>query len=159
MVEFALAGVASIFLLISTFHLAMGMWNYHTTAYAVHEATRFIAVKGRGCTLPGNNCTATVGTLAQKIKSVGIGVPSDQVVVTLTTDSGAVTTCSPLSSCFTNTTVWPPSANSDNKVGKKVTISAKYRFTSPMLIFWPGNGTTKIGQAWFPATSTQKIIF
>src|SRR5258708_5592506 len=115
MVEFSLAGIASITILISTFQLAMGMWNYHTLAYKVHEATRYIAVHGVGCTKYGNSCSVTVGTLAQKIDSVGVGIPSGSVNVTLTTDSGAATDCTPLSSCFTSTTVWPPSTNNDNK--------------------------------------------
>ena len=43
MVEFALAGVGSMILFISTVQLTIGMWNYHTLAYAVHEATRYAA--------------------------------------------------------------------------------------------------------------------
>jgi hypothetical protein len=159
LVEFTLAGIGAIFLLLFTFHLSMAMWNYHTLAFAVHEGTRFVAVKGKGCTQPGNTCSATVGTIAQKIKSVGIGLPSSQVTFTLTTDSGAVTTCSPLSSCFTNTTVWPPSTNQDNKVGKLVTLSAKYQFRSPLVFFWPGKTPATAGAVWLPASSKQMIMF
>jgi len=158
-VEFSLAGIAAIFLLISTFNLAMGMWNYHTLAFAVHEGTRYVAVRGKGCTQPGNSCSVSVGTIAQKIASLGIGLPSNSVIVTLTTDSGVATSCSPLNTCFSNTTIWPPSTNSDNKVGKSVTIAATYHFTSPILFFWPGNTPQTVGQVWFPASSTQMIMF
>jgi hypothetical protein len=130
MVEFATAGIASTFILISTFQLAMIMWNYHTMAYAIHEATRYAAVRGYNCTKPGNTCSTTIGGLANKIKSLGIGIPSGTVSVSFKTDSGAVTTCAPLSSCFSNTTVWPPSTNSDNRVDKYITISASYQFQS-----------------------------
>ena len=145
--------------LISTFQLAMAMWNYHTMALMVHEATRYAAVRGVGCTKPGNTCSVTVGTIARQISSVGIGIPSDSVNVTLTTDSGAQTSCAPLNSCFSNTTVWPPSSNLDNRTGKLITISAIYQFRSALIFFWPGQGTQKFGAIWLPASSTQSIIF
>jgi Flp pilus assembly protein TadG len=159
LVEFSLAGIASICLLISTVSLGIGMWNYHTLAYAVHESTRYAAVKGHNCTLPGNSCAVTVGTIAQKFASVGVGLPPGQVNVTLTTQSGAVTSCAPLSSCYSNTATWPPSSNSDNKVGNNITISAAYQFQSVMLFFWPGKGSQQVGTIWLPATSTQPILF
>ena len=158
-VEFALAGVAAIFLLICTFHVSMGMWNYHTIANAVHETSRFVAVKGVNCTKPGYSCSVSVATIANKFKYHAIGIPADQVILTLTTHSGANTPCSPLSSCVSNTTVWPPASNSDNALTKRVTVSATYRFRSPLLFFWPGNGAVKFGEIWFPATSTSTILF
>src|SRR5260370_38059476 len=91
LVEFSMAGIAAICLLISTVSIGIGMWNYHTLAYAVHEGTRFTSVKGKNCTLPGNTCSVSVGTIAQKIASVGVGLPPDKVNLTLTTASGAVT--------------------------------------------------------------------
>lgn len=159
MVEFALAGVASIFLLICTFHLSMGMWNYHTIANAVHQTTRFASVKGENCAKPGYSCSVSIGTIATKLKRYAIGIPADQLFVTFTTDSGASTPCSPLSSCLTNTTVWPPATNSDNALRKKITISAKYRFRSPLLFFWPGKGAVRFGEVWLPSSSTQTILF
>lgn len=158
-VEFSLAGIGTIFLLICTFHLSMGMWNYHVIANTVHDATRYLAVKGVNCTKPGNGCSVTVGTIASKIESLAIGVPSSALNITLTTDSGAVTTCSPISSCEGNTTVWPPHSNTDNAVGKSITVTANYRFQSPLLFFWPGKGAQEFGTVYFPATSTQKIVF
>jgi len=158
-VEFTLAGIASVFVLISTFQLSMAMWNYHTLALMVHDATRYTAVRGVGCTKPGNTCKVTVGTIAHQIASAGIGIPSGSVNVTLTTDSGAQTSCAPLSSCFSNTTVWPPASNLDNRTGKLITISARYQFRSALLFFWPGQGTQNFAAIWLPASSTQSIIF
>src|SRR3954451_7675491 len=87
--EFSMAGVASIMLLITTVSLGIGMWNYHTLAYAVHEGARYVSVKGKNCTLPGNTCSVSVGTITQKIAALGTGLPAGQVNVTLTTESGA----------------------------------------------------------------------
>lgn len=159
MVEFALAGVAAIFLLICTFHLSMGMWNYHTISNAVHETTRFLAVKGLNCTKPGYSCATNVGAIATRFKYHAVGIPADEVSLTLTTHSGASTPCSPLNTCLANTTTWPPATNQDNYIGKRVTVSATYRFRSPLLFFWPGNGAVKFGEIWFPASSTSTIVF
>jgi hypothetical protein len=159
MIEFTLAGLAAIILLISTFQLSLGMWNYHTLAYAIHQSTRYVAVKGVGCTSAGNTCSVTVGTIANRIAAVGIGVPSNQVNVTFTTDSGVSTICSPLNTCFANATVWPPAANSDNQVGKRITIAAKFRLQSTLLFFWPGQASQSYGAVWLPASSSQQIVF
>jgi hypothetical protein len=159
MVEFTLAGTASFFLLLGTFNGASAMWNYHTLANAVHETTRHVAVRGYNCTLPGNTCSLTIATIAQELASEAIGVSSSSVNVTFTTDSGAVTSCAPLSSCFTDSTVWPPATNNDNQVGRYIQVAAIYRCPSPLLFFWPGAATQNFGDLWFPAASTQKIIF
>jgi Flp pilus assembly protein TadG len=158
-VEFTLAGIALIFLTICTFHLSMAMWNYHTLTSAVHEVTRYTSVKGVNCTKPGNTCSVSVGTIATKISKLAGSLQASNLSVTLTTDSGAQTPCSPLSTCLTSNTVWPPATNSDNAVGKKITITAKYRYYSPMLFFWPGEGTQRFGKIWLPAQSTQTILF
>jgi Flp pilus assembly protein TadG len=159
MVEFTLAGVALIFLTLCTFHLSLAMWNYHTLTYAVHETTRYMSVKGVNCTKPGNTCSVTVGNIATKIATLGIGLQSANLSMTLTTDSGAETPCSPLSSCLTSPTVWPPGTNTDNAVGKKITISAMYKYNSPMLFFWPGTEAQRFGTVWLPTSSTQTIVF
>lgn len=159
MVEFVLAGIASVFLMICTVALSYGMWNYHSLAFAVHEATRYTAVKGKGCTNPGNSCSVSVGTIARKIATLAIGVPATSMNVTLTTDSGAQTTCNPLTSCFTDATIWPPASNTDNRINKRITIRATYAYQSPLLFFWPGAGTARFAAFNFPAASTQTIIF
>jgi hypothetical protein len=158
-VEFALAGVAAIFLLICTFHVAMAMWNYHTLAYATHQTTRFVSVKGVNCTKPGYSCSVSVGTIASKFEEYAVGVPRDQVILTLTTNSGGNTVCNPVNTCNSTTTVWPPASNSDNAIQAKVTVSAMYQFRSPLLFFWPGKGAVQFGQIWLPASSTQTILF
>jgi Flp pilus assembly protein TadG len=158
-VEFSLAGIASIFLILFTFQVSMAMWNYHTLAYAAHEATRYISVKGVDCTNPGNTCSVTVGDIARKIDSLLIGVPDGHVNFTLTTDSGAATACAPLNSCYSNTTVWPPSTNSDNATGKSISVSAVYQFPNALAFFWPGTRTQSFGTITLSASSKQTIIY
>src|SRR4051812_22156990 len=87
-VAIAPAGVAAIFLLICTFHIAMAMWNYHTLAYATHQTSRYVSVKGVNCTKPGNGCSVSVGTIVGKFEEYAVGIPAGQVIVTLTTNSG-----------------------------------------------------------------------
>lgn len=157
--EFTLAGLATIMILISVFALAMGMWNYHTLAYMVHESTRFVASKGVGCTTAGNTCSVTVGTITSQMATSGIGIPTDQVTVTLTTASGQATSCAPLNTCFANTNVWPPSSNADNAVGKLISISAQYHYVSALMFFWPGQSSMTFGAVWLPASSAQTILF
>ena len=75
MIEFTLVGIPMIFLLISIFEISRAMWNYHTLAFAIREATRYAAVHGSGCsTDPHNSCQATVAQVAQRIQDAGIGL-------------------------------------------------------------------------------------
>src|ERR1041385_2115914 len=114
MVEFTIAGVAALTLMVSTVQIGLGMWNYHTLAYAVHETNRYISTHGRNCSLGGNTCTITVADIANKMINNGVGLPSGSVIMTLTSNSGTVYTCNPVSSCTSDSTQWPPIAHLDN---------------------------------------------
>ena len=61
-IEFTLVGIPMIFVFISTFEMARGMWIYHSLAYAVKEATRYASVHGASCTTSPNTCGVTIGT-------------------------------------------------------------------------------------------------
>lgn len=160
LVEFVLAGIPAIFLVVSVVDIALGMWNYESLSRAVNKGARMAAVAGARCSANGNSCTITVGTLTTAIANSAIGVPQSGLIVTLVTDSGATTTCNPISSCTSSTTTWPPSTNSDNQAGKKVTVTAKYKFSSALAMFWPASGgKVKFGSAWLPASSTQYVLF
>jgi hypothetical protein len=159
MVEFALAGVASLTMMISMVQLCIGLWHYHTLAYAVHECTRYVTVHGRGCLTGTTTCSITVGDIATRLSTDAIGLFPDDVNVTLTTDSGATTTCNPLSSCLANGTRWPPTSLLDNTTGKHVTVSANYLFRHSMFLLWPGAAAQQFGAFFFPAQSTQTILF
>lgn len=160
LIEFTIAGIPVFFLVVVTFQLSLAMWNYHTLSYAVNEGARYSAHRGQGCVSNGNTCGVTVGNIAQQIASAAVGIPADQVNVTLTTASGQSQPCNPLNSCFSNVTAWPPASNSDNVAGKNVTVSANYLFPSALLaLFWPGQGVMKTGTIALPAASTQQIVF
>ena len=159
LVEFSLAGIAAAVLLIATVQLGLAMWNYHTLAYAVHETTRYAAVKGITCTKPGNTCSVSIGTISHHLARLANGVPADRVNVTFKTESGGETSCSPLSSCFSNATIWPPAANDDNKVGKLITITASYSHRLAVLFVWAGHRPGQKSSMVLPADSTQSILF
>jgi Flp pilus assembly protein TadG len=159
MVEFSLAGIAMITLLITTVQMCIGMWQYHTLAYAVHEATRYASVHGRGCVTGTTSCAITVGNIASEIRTAGKGLVPSQLNVTLSTDSGATTACNPITVCLNNSTRWPPTTNLDNVSGKRVSISATYRFRHTMLLMWPGSMTGKASALNLPASSTKLISF
>jgi hypothetical protein len=159
LIEFVLAGIPSIFLLISIFQMSMAMWNYHTVASAVKDTARYVSVKGRGCTVTGNTCSITVGDIAHKMARAAIGLPPERISATLTTQSGQTRVCNPLNSCYSDATVWPPASNYDNAPQSAVKISAQYSFPSPVALAWPGAATTSSSSFTLGATSSQQIIF
>lgn len=156
LLEFTLVGIPIIFTLISTFELARGMWTYATSAYAIKEATRYVVVRGRGCTTGGNSCGVTVGNVANQIARAGIGLDSGTLNVTLTSASGSVT-CNPLSSCLSNGTAWPPAT--DNAPGADIQIAGQYGFRSALSMFWPGAGKVPFATIKLPAYSRQAMQF
>jgi Flp pilus assembly protein TadG len=160
LIEFVLAGIPAIFLIISVEEIGRGMWNYHTLARAVNAAAHLAAVRGQGCTTSTNSCSVSVGTITTAIQSAGPGLLPNKLKVQLTTNSGDVTTCNPISNCTSSSTTWPPSTNSDNVPGKGLTVSAQYSFQTPLAMFWPGAGKADLASSFtFPAASTQLILF
>ena len=139
LLEFTLVGIPLIFILIATFEMARGMWNYHTLAHAVKSGARYTSVHGQNCSIAPNSCTVSISQIASKIQNTGVGLPADLVTLTFTTASGSTTTCL-LTDCVTNygTSAWPPP--SSNAPGQDVRISGRVEFRSTMLMFWPGAG-------------------
>ena len=64
LMEFVLVGIPIIFVLISTFEIARGMWAYQTLAYSVKRGLRYAIVHGWNCGQSGNTCNVTVGQIA-----------------------------------------------------------------------------------------------
>jgi Flp pilus assembly protein TadG len=157
-VEFALAGIAGATLLITTVQLSIVMWNYHTLAYAVHETNRYIASHGRSCTTGGNACSITVADIVTKLKEYALGIPDTTLNMTLTTQSGVVKDCSPVSTCAIDSTQWPPVAHLDNNPGASTTITAKVTLQTGLLILWSG-ASGRPGTITLPATSNIPIVF
>jgi Flp pilus assembly protein TadG len=155
--EFVLVGIPMIFVLISIFEIARGMWTYHTLAYAVREGVRYAVMHGQGCASP-NTCQVTIGGISKVINYAGTGLDSNSVYLTFTPASGSASTDT-MKNQMTSTTVWPPSGA--NSPGLAVTISAKYQFRTFLAVFWPGSGPplNDSGSFWLPASSTEPIQF
>ncbi len=157
-IEFTLVGIPLIFVLISIFEIARGMWIYHTIEYAVTEGTRYASVHGVNCSLPGNSCGVAISDIAKVIQYAGVGLLADQLTLTFTPNRiNAPITC-PLRDCLRNPTAWPPA--NDNLPGMDVTISGKYPFSSAIAMFWPGAGSVSVMPTLnLPATSKERIQF
>lgn len=162
LIEFTLVGIPMIFVLISTFEIARGMWTYHTMAYTVKEGTRYASVHGVNCNIAPNNCTVTVTNVANVMKAAGIGLLPDQLLVTFTTSAGTSAEQT-LSYWIANgSSTWPPTSPSGiNSIGQPVTIRAKYPFRSALAMFWPGagRGVSGPGLIYLPASSSDLIQF
>jgi hypothetical protein len=157
LVEFTLVGIPLIFVLISIFEIARGMWIYHTLEYAVTEGTRYASVHGENCTVLPNTCTATIAQIAAVIQYAGVGLIPNQLSLTFTPGAGSATTC-PLQTCLNIGLRWPP-VNA-NLPGMDITISASYPFSSAIAMFWPGSGPAIAFPTFnLPATSKERIQF
>jgi Flp pilus assembly protein TadG len=159
-VEFTMAGIPMIFLLFTTLQVSIAAWNYFTIDHAVNVAARYAAVHGASCSSNGNTCSVTLGNIATKLANSATGVPANKIKATFTTNSGTQTTCNQLSSCLSDSNVWPPSASNDNQVGANITIKAQFSMAIPLAMFWFRDGMINDeGTFTFPATSTQQIIY
>jgi hypothetical protein len=151
-----------IFVLISIFELARGMWLYHTLAYAVKEGVRYAIVHGQNCTVLPNNCPITVQQIVTRIQQSGVGLVPDQLAVKLESPPGTVTVdCTPdlvTSGCWTNAANWPVYPN--NQLGSNIKISGSYPFQSAIAMLWPGaKGSIQFGKFTFTASSEEAIQF
>jgi len=158
MVEFVIAGIAGVALVVSTVQLGLAMWNYHTLAQAVHETNRYIASHGRNCTVGGNSCSITVGNIATKLKSLAVGIPDSSINMTLTSTS-QTHSYSPISSYLSDTTQWPPADNFDNSPGNYTTISAKISVNSVLVMLWYGMQGQRTSSVAMTSTSSVPIVF
>jgi Flp pilus assembly protein TadG len=156
MIEFILAGIPTILIIVSCVELGRGMWTYHNLANAVNATNRYISVHGKGCSTGTNSCTIRISDLVTKFVASAPGLTAASLNVTFTSASSSVE-CNPLSSCSANTTVWPPTAA--NTPGQDIKTSVTYNFRSGMAIFWPGVSGVKFGVVNLPATARQRIMF
>ncbi len=177
LIEFTLVGIPMIFVLISIFEIARGIWIYHTMAYAIKEGVRYAVVHGNNCVYDPNNCARTVAEVAQHIQDAGVGlVPSE-----LQLRFQSVTRSIPSSSGFASleslknhptTECWPTyckgyidpqgalAFDGGATPGADLTITGVYPFRSALAMFWPGAGRgMQFGTFMLPATSTERIQF
>jgi hypothetical protein len=158
MVEFVLAGIAGITLVISTVQLGLAMWNYHTLAEAIHETNRYVASHGRNCTVGGNSCGITVADVANKVKTLAVGIPDTSINMSLNSTTQQKD-CNPVSACESDTTQWPPADNFDNSPGNYTTITAKLVVKSAIISLWYGVTGSAVNSVAMSARSSVPIVF
>lgn len=156
MLEFALVGIPTIFLTVSSIETAMAMWQYHTLEECAAAGARYVITHGADC---AGSCTLTVGNVITKIVSAGVGLDSGKLTVKLVSASTAPsgTTYSPASNYMSNATAFPP--GTDGTVGDDVTVTVTYQVTNPFVMYWPGAGRVMGSAYTLGATSRQRIIF
>jgi Flp pilus assembly protein TadG len=157
LIEFTLAGIPILLIIMSIVQMSLAMWSYHTLAYAVREGARYASIRGQGCTYSGNSCSVTVANICQQIASAGVGLAPGQLNITLTSSAGSIT-CNPLNSCSSNSTVWPPA--SANARGSVISVSGTYPMPLALFLpFFPGNSSMQSSSITLPASSEQIIQF
>ena len=136
--EFTLVGIPLMFVLISTFEMARGMWMYHTLSAGIKAGVRYAGVHGQNCALAPNSCTVTISQIATKIQTAGPGLSSD-ITLTFTDAAGTATTCA-LATCISTytTAAWPVSTQ--NAPGLKIKIKGVYAWRSALALMVPGDG-------------------
>jgi Flp pilus assembly protein TadG len=165
MLEFMLVGIPMMFVLISIFEIARGMWIYETLSHAVREGTRFAIVHGNTCALTPNSCVTTVGGIATRMRDAGVGLLPENLTVTITSTSRSAGPAT-LATLLTDTTPFPSLAvgatppDPGGETGLPVTITASYPFESAIVMFWPGaTGSASFTSINLPATSRANIQF
>lgn len=157
MLEFVMVSIPLIFILISLFEIARGMWNYQSLAYGVREGARYAAMHGKDCASP-NTCLVSIGNITTVIQNAAVGIDPSTVTLTFTPASGTATTDT-MTNLATNTTKFPPSTAYAQ--GQTVTISGKYAFRSILSIFWVGDGRPLVqnGTFYLTAASAEPIQY
>lgn len=142
-VEFTLIGIGLIFVLISIFEMARGMWVYHTLAHVSKEATRFLIVHGKECQTRGScQAEATLQALAGRIQYHGVGLLPEQLEVQVYRVVGATEiqvvgsggSYRSLSSLASDVAIWDTTVQN----GDAVHVVLRYPFRSALAMFWPG---------------------
>jgi hypothetical protein len=171
LLEFMFVGIPLMFVLISIFEVARGMWTYTTVAHALKKGNRFLIVHGNNCATLPNSCSVRIRDIATHIRDSGVGlIPAElQNVQFRSLTSGRTVTCPTLDSCLQGgalgDTFWPgtgPGATPD--IGGNqfalVEVSGAYRFRSALALFWPGAGSgIALGTLSLPASSRERIQY
>ncbi len=156
--EFTFVGIPLVFVLISTFEMARGMWVYHTLAHAVREGTRYTVVHGQNSV-----SQVPLSTICNTIVQQGPGLIPKDLNLTFNSFSGSAGPYSAGSggsnSVCPSAGVWPP-VGVDNQPGQIISITATYPFQSAIAMFWPGKTRgVKTSAVVFPTTSSEVMQF
>jgi len=161
LIEFSIAGIACVTLMVCLVQLGIAMWDHHSLAYAVHETNRYVSTHGRSCLTGGNGCGIYVSDVVSKLESYAVGIPASNINMTLTSSSGnTVINCNPITTCASSTsTQWPPTSNQDNWVGQNITLTASTTLRSMIVAMCYGWSGERISSVTLRTTSKIKIIF
>lgn len=169
--EFSLVGLPLVFMLFSIANMSLNMLTVHTMQEAVEQGARYVVTHGSTCSSGTNTCTVTVQQIADVINNAAAGINSKNLNVSLipASDTGNTITCNPLNTCLSScssgcsanrTVTWPTSTNSDNSPGKDIIVTADCTVTAPFILFWTGDGATKMANSTtFHAYSQQRLMF
>lgn len=159
LLEFTLTGLPVMFLSLSVVECGLSMFEYNSMANAVTVAARYASNHGATCQSP-NACTIKVSDVANLIANTAWILDTSKLNVVLTAN-GVATNCKPLNTCQTNaspsTNQFP--ASGDNAVNMDITITATYKGTNPMPMFWPPNADVDDSGYTLGAQSRQRIQF
>ncbi len=174
LIEFTFVGIPLIFVLISTFEMARGMWLYTTVAHALKEGNRYAIVHGNNCAVFPNSCYqfGHIRDAAAVIRHTGVGlIPSELENVEFISSTRTVT-CPTLQACLDagalGDTYFPsigpisPGVSPDvgGNAGALIEIRARYPFRSAIALFWPGAGPgMTFGGVMLPASSRERIQY
>jgi hypothetical protein len=154
--EFVMTGIPLVFMIISIAELSRGMWIYDTLAHAVESTTRDMAVRGKNCSTYVSGCAQTIGSYSTLFSKWAVGLDPAQASVVFQSTSNTVT-CSPLNSCFSSSTAWPPSG--DNGANLDIWVTASMPFNSAIGMFIFGSTPVSFGKFTLSAKSHQQILF
>ena len=161
LIEFTLTGIPIMFLCITIVECSIAMCEYESMMNAVSIAARYAANHGATCSATTNNgtnnCTIEIENIANVIASTAWIINTSSMTVTFTDNSGA-TTCT-LSTCQTNTAIFPSSTSGANAVGNPITIQVTHRLTNPLPMYWPPHALADDAGYTLGATSVQVIQF
>lgn len=174
LIEFTFVVLPVMFVIISTFEIARGMWMYNSLAYALRQATRYVIVHGNNCAIPPNSCRVQIGDIATVIQYNGVGLAPADVDLQFISSAGASIPASgwvTLENCLPpsgaqSSTFWPASAPGaalqDARGGQGVDaeIRGRVRFASAITLFWPGVRTMgTFALVRLPANSRGAVVY
>ena len=146
LIEFTLVGIPILFILISIFEVARGMWMYTTLQHAVEDTVRFSIVHGDNCSANGNTCQVTVSQVLTRLNQqsgmfdpalLQLELRSGCNADASYTDTCGSTKTGTLQSLLADATAWPDDAAPGIDA---IEIYASYPFVSVIGVFWPSSG-------------------
>ncbi len=157
-VEFALIAVFIIFILISIFDMARGLWINHTVAEAVRDGTRYAIVRGARYSNPITGVRlpeATLGAVKNVVLRSAVGLVPAQLTLKFYSGAGEIK-CDPDCSA-SETSTWPPDGSATS--GSEIGIHAEYPYNSMVVMFFPGAKGVQFGKFILGSTARERIVF